>query len=113
MECAMSAPGGHASPPRPLPGPPPGPMPGPPLLEVRELRVTFTRRGRRVHAVNGLSYELSAGEILAIIGESGSGKTVGARTLMGLLPPSAQVSGSARFDGTELVGMPEPQIRHW
>src|SRR6266545_2463024 len=83
------------------------------LLEVRDLRVTFTRGGRRVHAVNGLSYELDEGEILAIIGESGSGKTVGARTLMGLLPPSAQVSGSAMFDGTELVGMPESQIRHW
>jgi oligopeptide/dipeptide ABC transporter ATP-binding protein len=97
MELQMSAPG----------------VLGPTLLEVRDLRVTFTRRGRRVHAVNGLSYELSAGEILAIIGESGSGKTVGARTLMGLLPPSARVSGSAMFDGTQLVGMPEPQIRHW
>ncbi|HEU5158216.1 MAG TPA: ABC transporter ATP-binding protein [Streptosporangiaceae bacterium] len=86
---------------------------GPKLLEVRDLRVTFTRGGRRVHAVNGLSYELSAGEMLAIIGESGSGKTVGSRTLMGLLPPSAHVSGSALFDGTELVGMPEPTIRHW
>ncbi|HZB31818.1 MAG TPA: ABC transporter ATP-binding protein, partial [Streptosporangiaceae bacterium] len=83
------------------------------LLEVRDLRVTFIRGGRRVHAVNGLSYELGASEMLAIIGESGSGKTVGARTLMGLLPPSAQVSGSAMFDGTELVGMPEPTIRHW
>ena len=83
------------------------------LLEVRDLRVTFTRGGRRVHAVNGLSYDLSEGEILAIIGESGSGKTVGARTLMGLLPPSAQVSGSALFDGTDLVGLPEPQIRRW
>src|SRR6266545_8397813 len=83
------------------------------LLEVRDLRITFTRGGRRVRAVNGLTYELDEGEILAIIGESGSGKTVGARTLMGLLPPSAQVSGSAMFDGTELVGMPESQIRHW
>jgi oligopeptide/dipeptide ABC transporter ATP-binding protein len=87
--------------------------PGRTLLEVRDLRVTFTRGGRRVHAVNGLSYKLGEGEMLAIIGESGSGKTVGARTLMGLLPPSARVSGSAVFDGTELVGMPETTIRHW
>lgn len=83
------------------------------LLEVRDLRVTFTRGGRRVHAVNGLSYELDKGEMLAIIGESGSGKTVGSRTLMGLLPPSAQVSGSILFDGTELVGMAERDIRRW
>jgi oligopeptide/dipeptide ABC transporter ATP-binding protein len=83
------------------------------LLEVRDLRVTFTRGGRRVHAVNGLSYELDKGEMLAIIGESGSGKTVGSRTLMGLLPPSAQVSGSIMFDGTELVGMAEQDIRRW
>jgi oligopeptide/dipeptide ABC transporter ATP-binding protein len=97
MECAMSsaAPSGR------------------PLLEVRDLRVTFTRGGRLVHAVNGLSYTLGEGELLAIIGESGSGKTVGARTLMGLLPPSARVTGSALFDGTELVGMPEPTIRRW
>ncbi|MGP4025911.1 ABC transporter ATP-binding protein [Actinomadura sp. 3N407] len=83
------------------------------LLEVRDLRVVFTRGGRRINAVNGLSYRLRAGEMLAIIGESGSGKTVGARTLMGLLPPSAEVSGSARFDGTELLGLSERDIRRW
>ncbi|MFI7450222.1 ABC transporter ATP-binding protein [Nonomuraea sp. NPDC049714] len=81
------------------------------LLEVRDLRVRFSRGGRRVHAVNGLSYRLNAGEILAIIGESGSGKSVSARTLMGLLPPSAQVTGSARFAGTELLGLPEREMR--
>jgi len=87
--------------------------PGEALLEVRDLRVCFSRGGRRVNAVNGLSYTLNAGEILAIIGESGSGKSVSARTLMGLLPPSAQVSGSARFEGTELIGMPEKEMRSW
>ena len=86
-------------------------VPAAPLLRVRDLRVTFTRGNRPVHAVNGLSYELDAGEIMAIIGESGSGKTVGARTLMGLLPPSAHVSGSARLDGNELVGLSDAQIR--
>ena len=49
--------------------------------------------------------------MLAIIGESGSGKSVSSRALMGLLPPTAQVSGSARFDGTELVGLPEREMR--
>jgi oligopeptide/dipeptide ABC transporter ATP-binding protein len=87
--------------------------PGGRLLEVRDLRVTFTRGGRRVHAVGGLSYDLDEREILAIIGESGSGKTVASRALMGLLPPSARVSGSARFDGNELIGLSERGIRRW
>ncbi len=84
---------------------------GEPLLEVRDLRVRFSRGDRRVDAVNGLSYRLDAGRMLAVIGESGSGKSVSSRALMGLLPPTAQVTGSARFDGTELVGLPEAQMR--
>ncbi|GLY66735.1 ABC transporter ATP-binding protein [Amycolatopsis taiwanensis] len=82
-----------------------------PLLEVTELRVRFDTRGRRVQAVNGLSYRLDAGRTLAIIGESGSGKSVSSRALMGLLPPAAQVSGSARFSGVELLGLSERQMR--
>jgi oligopeptide/dipeptide ABC transporter ATP-binding protein len=81
------------------------------LLEVRDLRVRFHTPGRRVDAVNGLTYRLAAGRMLAIIGESGSGKSVSSRALMGLLPPTATVSGSARFAGTELVGMSEAQMR--
>jgi len=81
------------------------------LLQVEDLRVRFDQRGRRVYAVNGLSYRLRAGQMLAIVGESGSGKTVSSRALMGLLPPSATVTGSARIDGVELVGMPEPEMR--
>jgi oligopeptide/dipeptide ABC transporter ATP-binding protein len=83
------------------------------VLRVEDLHVRFDQAGRRVHAVNGLSYELRAGRTLAIIGESGSGKTVSSRALMGLLPPSATVSGSARIDGVELVGMPEEEIRRY
>ena len=81
------------------------------VLEVDDLRVTFSRAGRRIHAVNGLSYRLHAGRMLAIIGESGSGKSVSVRALMGLLPPSAFVAGSARLAGTELVGMSEKEMR--
>ena len=81
------------------------------LLEVRDLRVRFQQRGRRVNAVNGLSYRLAAGRMLAIIGESGSGKSVSSRALMGLLPPTATVTGSARLAGVELVGMPEGEMR--
>jgi oligopeptide/dipeptide ABC transporter ATP-binding protein len=83
------------------------------LLQVEDLHVRFDVAGRRVHAVNGLSYELLDGRTLAIIGESGSGKTVSSRALMGLLPPSATVTGSARIDGVELVGMPEAQMRRY
>jgi oligopeptide/dipeptide ABC transporter ATP-binding protein len=81
------------------------------LLKVEDLHVRFDRGGDRVHAVNGLSYQLRPGRTLAIIGESGSGKTVSSRALMGLLPPSARVTGSARIDGVELVGMSEDEMR--
>jgi oligopeptide/dipeptide ABC transporter ATP-binding protein len=82
-----------------------------PLLVVEDLRVRFTRGGRRINAVNGLSYELPPGRMLAIIGESGSGKSVSTRALMGLLPATAQISGSVLFDGRQLIGMPEQEMR--
>jgi oligopeptide/dipeptide ABC transporter ATP-binding protein len=86
-------------------------VPGEPVLTVSDLRVTFTRGDRTVHAVTGLSYELHRGRTLAIIGESGSGKSVSVRALMGLLPPSARVSGSARIGDVELVGLPDHEMR--
>jgi oligopeptide/dipeptide ABC transporter ATP-binding protein len=81
------------------------------LLKVDDLRVRFDNAGRRLYAVNGLSYQLRAGQMLAIIGESGSGKTVSSRALMGLLPATATVTGSAQIDGVELLGMPEQEMR--
>jgi len=81
------------------------------VLEVDDLHVRFDRDGQRVHAVNGLSYRLRAGRTLAIIGESGSGKTVSSRALMGLLPSTATVTGSARIDGLELIGLTEEEMR--
>jgi ABC-type microcin C transport system duplicated ATPase subunit YejF len=82
-----------------------------PLLEVRDLRVDFAHGGRRLRAVNGLSYALPVGRTLAVIGESGSGKTVSSRAIMGLLPPTATVSGSVRFDGEELLGLSDTAMR--
>src|SRR4051812_18716590 len=68
---------------------------GSPLLEVTDLRVRFRQRGRGdVQAVNGVSYTLQSGRTLAIAGESGSGKTVSSRAVMGLLPDTATVTGS-------------------
>ncbi|WES64526.1 ABC transporter ATP-binding protein [Microbacter sp. GSS18] len=81
------------------------------VLTVEDLRITFSRGGRRIHAVNGLSYELKAGRMLAIIGESGSGKSVSVRALMGLLPPSAFITGSARLGDVELVGKSDKAMR--
>jgi len=83
----------------------------PVLLDVNDLRVRFNGGGRVVRAVNGVSFSVAPGETLAVIGESGSGKTVTSRAVMGLLPPTAQVSGSVRFEGRELVGCSEKELR--
>src|SRR6202035_2478163 len=84
-----------------------------PLLAVSDLRVDFHAAGRHVRAVDGLSYELRGAQTIAMSGESGCGKTVSSRALMGLLPPTARVAGSIRFDGQELVGLPERRIREY
>lgn len=82
------------------------------VLGVRNLGVRFrSRRARCITAVDGLSYELAAGKTLAIVGGSGAGKTVACRALMGLLPESAEISGSVKLAGTELVGLPEERLR--
>jgi oligopeptide/dipeptide ABC transporter ATP-binding protein len=82
-----------------------------PLLEVRDLRVDFGQGDRIVRAVDGLSYTVERARTIAVIGESGAGKTVGVRSIMGLLPPTAKVSGSIRFEGAEMVGMSERELR--
>ncbi|MBO0704811.1 MAG: ABC transporter ATP-binding protein [Candidatus Dormibacteraeota bacterium] len=82
-----------------------------PLLEVRDLYVRLYRGDREVRAVNGVSYSVTAGKTLAIVGESGSGKTVSCRAVMGLLPRTAVVTGSARLEGQELLGISEPEMR--
>jgi oligopeptide/dipeptide ABC transporter ATP-binding protein len=81
------------------------------LLEVEDLRVAFAAGGREIRAVDGVTYTVDAGQTLAIIGESGSGKTVGCRAIMGLLPAGAEISGSARLRGTELIGLSDGQLR--
>ncbi|WP_156761606.1 ABC transporter ATP-binding protein [Microbacterium karelineae] len=81
------------------------------VLRVDDLRVTFTRGGREIRAVGGLSYTVRPSRMLAIIGESGSGKSVSVRALMGLLPPSARVEGSARLGDIELVGRSDKAMR--
>ncbi|MEQ3626242.1 MAG: ABC transporter ATP-binding protein [Celeribacter sp.] len=78
------------------------------LLEVRDLSICFHSRGRTVKAVNGVNWHLDRGETLAILGESGSGKSVSASAVMGIIdmPPGEIVSGSITFDGQDLLNLP-------
>ncbi|WP_033291569.1 ABC transporter ATP-binding protein [Amycolatopsis jejuensis] len=80
------------------------------VLEVSDLEVSFPSESGRVHAVRGLNYQVAAGEVLGIVGESGSGKSVSSLAVMGLLPPQARVSGSIRFQDTELIGKSDTDL---
>jgi peptide/nickel transport system ATP-binding protein/oligopeptide transport system ATP-binding protein len=82
------------------------------LLRVDELEVSFATEEGSVQAVDGVSFEVSAGEVLAVVGESGSGKSVTAMTLMGLTrSPNARFGGRAYYKGTELIGASEDELR--
>ena len=80
---------------------------GGPLLTVSDLSVDFPTEDGVVHAVRHVSFDVRAGEVLGIVGESGCGKSVSAQAIMGLLPRTAAVTGSIRFRGRELVGLAE------
>jgi peptide/nickel transport system ATP-binding protein len=80
------------------------------LLEVTDLAVTFASDTEDVTAVRGLNLRVDAGEVVAVVGESGSGKSATAMSVIGLLPPHAEVSGSVRLDGTELLGLDDAQM---
>jgi peptide/nickel transport system ATP-binding protein len=83
-----------------------------PLLSVRDLAVSFATDEGVVQAVDGVSFDLSAGEVLAVVGESGCGKSVTAMTLMGLTrSPNARFGGTATYQGTELVGAGEHELQ--
>ena len=82
-----------------------------PLLRVRDLRVGFSTEGGLLQAVDGVGFELAAGEVLAIVGESGSGKSVTAQTLIGLTRSrNSRIEGSIELEGEELVGAPEARL---
>jgi glutathione transport system ATP-binding protein len=83
---------------------------GAPLLDVNDLHVTFGSEAGAVTAVRGLSYVVNAREVLAIVGESGSGKSVSSLAMMGLLPARARITGSVRFQGRELLGLPDKEM---
>ncbi len=83
-----------------------------PVLSVKDLEVEFDTYGGTVRAVRGVSYDVYAGETLAVVGESGCGKSVTVQSLMGLIPmpPGRIVNGSAKLLGKELIGLDQSQL---
>ena len=83
-----------------------------PLLSVEDLDVRFWTDRGTVHAVNGISFEIAAGETLGIVGESGCGKSVTALATLGLLPRAGRATGgTAHFDGSDLLTMSDRELR--
>ncbi len=88
-------------------------MAGRPLLSVRDLRTWFDEDDATTRAVDGVSFDLAAGETLGIVGESGSGKSVTNLSIMRLVPtpPGRIVSGEILFDGRDILKMTSGEVR--
>ena len=80
-------------------------------LSLRDLTVDFSTDTGTVHAVRGISFDVAPGEVVAVVGESGSGKSVSSRAMLGLLPPTAAVTGSATLREMELLGKSASELR--
>ncbi len=81
------------------------------LLEIRDLRIDFDTPLRVVQAVRGVSFDVDRGDAVAIVGASGSGKTVLSRSLLGLVDEPGEVRGSISLEGTQIVGSSEAMLR--
>ncbi len=86
------------------------PLPPPPIVEVSDLSVRFVNRDTDVQVVSGVTFSLQAGEVLCLLGESGSGKTVTMRSLLRLLPSYARIGGSIRLAGRDIIKMSEREM---
>ena len=84
-----------------------------PLLEVEGLKTHFFTRDGVVRAVDGVSFTIQPGETLALVGESGCGKSVTSLSILRLIasPPGRTVAGGIRFDGRDLLALTEPEMR--
>ncbi len=82
-----------------------------PLLEIKDLRVSFEGPHGPISAVRGVNLRVGAGEVVGIVGESGSGKSVSMLSVLGLHGPGATVEGSIKFRGRELIGAPPTVMR--
>jgi oligopeptide/dipeptide ABC transporter ATP-binding protein len=80
------------------------------LLEVTDLTVEFPTESERVKAVRGMNFHVDPGEVVALVGESGAGKSASAMAVVGLLPEYAEVSGSIQLHGKELLGLDDQQM---
>jgi len=84
-----------------------------PLLQIEDLRTEIRMRSATVHALEGVSLSLEAGECLGIVGESGCGKTMTALSIMQLLPPGGHIiGGKILLDGREISALSDDQMRH-
>jgi oligopeptide/dipeptide ABC transporter ATP-binding protein len=81
------------------------------VLDIKDLHVTFPTADGLVSAVRGVDLTLESGRVLGVVGESGSGKTVTMLATLGLLPGSAEVTGSVRYQGRELIGLKPSELR--
>jgi peptide/nickel transport system ATP-binding protein len=93
-----------------VPAPEAPPPTAPPLLEVSGLRVALPTPRGPAEALRGIGLQMQRGDTLGLIGESGCGKSMTALALMGLLPEGAQLQGSIRLNGRELVGLPDDEM---
>jgi len=82
-----------------------------PLLQITDLKVSAASAGRRVDIVRGVNLEVERGQALALIGESGSGKSMTARCITKLLPRGFVIDGKVIFDGADVLAMQAPALR--
>src|SRR5258708_24420636 len=82
-----------------------------PVLSVRDLKVSFQTDDGELKAVDGVSFDVDGNQVLGIVGESGSGKSVTSMAILGLLPPTAKISGQVLFKGEDLLQLPEKEVR--
>ena len=75
------------------------------MLDITDLSVVIRRPGRRVAALSNVSFAVAPGEVVGLVGESGGGKSMVARAIVGMLPPGSEATGRVGFDGADVLRM--------